>query len=338
MSPKVSIIMPVYNKALYLQRTFDALVRQEFKDWELIVIDDGSTDESQEIIEKYVATDHRIRNKRQKNQGASQARNEGLKLACGEWIWFVDADDLPSYDFLNKAFSVKNDDDAIDLIIGFYSKMFPDGKMKQVHLEEQGVVSSKEIPDLFIKYQYETGYWGYLWNKLIRRSIIIENHLQFQIGLTLAEDLKFMISVYRNCQSIYILPESAMIYMIGTQNSSSEKKIDYPAQLLIHLEIYRWIVEEQGCDEYATFLRKQITYYVAFSIFYGFEEKNGFLNLAQKFAGSSEIYPLLDPRELDLVMKPIIYCVKWKWWGVLKLYLYGRDLLRRVYRHLRKKR
>ena len=163
MSPKVSIIMPVYNKALYLQRTFDALVQQEFKDWELIVIDDGSTDESQEIIEQYVATDNRIRNKRQKNQGASQARNEGLKLACGEWIWFVDADDLPSYDFLNKAFSVKNDDDAIDLIIGFYSKMFPDGKMKQVDLEEQGVVSSKEIPDLFMKYQYETGYWGYLW-------------------------------------------------------------------------------------------------------------------------------------------------------------------------------
>ena len=69
MSPKVSIIMPVYNKALYLQRTFDALVQQEFKDWELIVIDDGSTDESQEIIEQYVATDNRIRNKRQKNQG-----------------------------------------------------------------------------------------------------------------------------------------------------------------------------------------------------------------------------------------------------------------------------
>lgn len=330
--------MPVYNKALYLQRTFDALVRQEFKDWELIVIDDGSTDEGQKIIEKYVATDNRIRNKRQKNQGASQARNEGLKLACGEWIWFVDADDLPSHDFLNKAFSVKNDDDAIDLIIGFYSKMFPDGKIKQVHLEEQGKVSSKEIPNLFMKYQYETGYWGYLWNKLIRRSIIIENHLQFQKGLTLAEDLKFMLSVYRNCQLIYILPELAMIYMIDTQNSSSEKKIDYPAQLLIHLEIYRWIVEEQGCDEYVAFLRKQITYYVAFSIFYGFEEKNGFLNLAQKYAGSSEIYPLLDPRGLDSVMKPIGYCVKWKRWGVLKLYLYGRDLLRRLYRHSRKKR
>lgn len=337
MSPKVSIIMPVYNKALYLQRTFDALVHQEFKDWELIVIDDGSTDESQKIIEKYVAMDNRIRNKCQKNQGVSQARNEGLKLACGEWIWFVDADDLPSYDFLNKAFSVKNDN-AIDLIIGFYWKMFPDGKIKKVYLEEKGIVSSKEIPDLFMKYQYETGYWGYLWNKLIRRSIIIENHLQFQMGLTLAEDLKFMISVYRDCQSIYILPELAMIYMIDTQNSSSKKKIDYPAQLLIHLDIYRWIVEEQGCDVYAAFLRKQITYYVAFSIFYGFEENSGFLNLAQKYAESGEIYPLLDPRRLNSVMKPIIYCVKWKWWGVLKLYLYGRDLLRRVYRHLRKKR
>ena len=84
--PKVSIILPVYNKDEYLSATLNLLINQSYQDWELIVVDDGSTDDSSEIIESFALRDHRINIISQENRGVSAARNLGLSRATGEWI------------------------------------------------------------------------------------------------------------------------------------------------------------------------------------------------------------------------------------------------------------
>ena len=91
--PLVSFIIPVYNGEKYLGKCLDLIVGQEFKDWEVILINDGSIDDSGVVCDSYAKNDSRIKVFHQSNQGVSATRNRGLDLALGEWIWFVDADD-----------------------------------------------------------------------------------------------------------------------------------------------------------------------------------------------------------------------------------------------------
>ena len=92
--PKVSIIMPAYNKENYIQKTLDSIIQQKFIDFELIIIDDGSTDKTRNILEEYRVLDKRIKIHHIENGGVSNARNIGLRHAVGDWIQFLDADDL----------------------------------------------------------------------------------------------------------------------------------------------------------------------------------------------------------------------------------------------------
>lgn len=337
MIPLVSIIMPVYNKELYLNRALENICNQTFDNWELIVINDGSTDNSKTIIEEYVKRDKRIVAYHQNNKGVSDARNKGLKYATGKWIWFVDSDDIPSKSFLSEVFKI-NLKRETDIIVGNYMKVFPDCKIENVILDEQGYIQNKDFPVLFMKYQYVTGFWGYLWNKLLRRSLIEENKLTFEVGLTLAEDLKFMVQVYQCCKVIYILSQKAIKYTVSAQNSSAEKKVDYLAQLKIQNMIYEWIIEKNKNEQYKSFLQKQLSYYVAFSIFYGFEDGNLPKMIIKEIDDSEKILTLISENEIDKVMRPIVIYVKKKKWIRLYLYLYGRNLIRSVYRILQKRR
>ena len=93
MNPLVSIIVPVYKVEKYLDECVESLVNQTFRNIEIILVDDGSPDNCPKICDDWVARDDRIKVIHKSNSGVSSARNEGLKVACGEWIWFVDSDD-----------------------------------------------------------------------------------------------------------------------------------------------------------------------------------------------------------------------------------------------------
>ena len=88
--PKVSVVLPVYNKAEFLEETLEQILGQSFSDWELIAVDDGSSDGSGEILNRFAMKECRMQVIHQKNAGVSAARNKGLALAVGDWIWFVD--------------------------------------------------------------------------------------------------------------------------------------------------------------------------------------------------------------------------------------------------------
>ena len=96
----ISVIVPVYNLENYLNRCIDSVLRSTYADFELILIDDGSTDASPRICRDYAGRDNRVRLLRQENRGVSAARNRGLEVCRGEWVVFVDGDDCISEDFL----------------------------------------------------------------------------------------------------------------------------------------------------------------------------------------------------------------------------------------------
>ena len=94
---QVSIIMPLYNKKQYVEKVINAIIDQTYQDWELIVVNDGSSDGSEKIVQQMNQKDDRIKLINQENKGVSEARNKALQFAKGKWIWFVDADEPPLF-------------------------------------------------------------------------------------------------------------------------------------------------------------------------------------------------------------------------------------------------
>mgnify|MGYP004661092145 FL=1 len=333
--PMVSIILPVYNKEEYLPTTLNSLLKQSYQDWELIVVDDGSTDASGEILERFARRDPRITLISQENKGVSAARNSGLSKAAGEWVWFVDADDVPDKNFLANVFACSMDE-KVGIIVGNYERLEKNGIVTKVEIAESGCISAEQFPDIFMKYQYRTGFWGYIWNKLISRKQLARSNVKFQEGLTLAEDLKFMTALYRSNTMLFCTPCIAMRYTVDSDNSSREKKINYLSQLEIQLEIKKWIVDSRGCDRHRGFFKKVVSSYAAFVVFYGYEDNLDCTKLAQKLVDDPDVKLQLCTKGIEGTMRPIVFCLKQKWFLAMNAYLLGRKTARNIYRMLKK--
>ena len=184
--PKISIIVPVYNTEKYLRQCVDSILNQSFKDFELLLIDDGSKDASGTICDEYATKDKRVRVWHQENQGVSVARNVGLEHAQGEWIYFPDSDDIIVEDAFETM--IKMVSDSVDYVMCGYEVYDENGNCTYAITERnQRVITREEaLVEMFAPTDYR--YQGYLWNKLFRASIIKDNHLRFVKGIKFNED------------------------------------------------------------------------------------------------------------------------------------------------------
>ena len=121
LNPAISIIVPVFNAAQYLQECLDSILSQSFNDFELILIDDGSTDNSLSICQSYERRDSRIKIISGPNQGVSAARNKGLNVACGEWITFVDPDDWVEPTHVSTLYNAQKKNRDMDIFLFDYN-------------------------------------------------------------------------------------------------------------------------------------------------------------------------------------------------------------------------
>lgn len=187
---KVSIIVPVYNTRAYLDRCLSSIVNQTLKEIEIIVINDGSIDEIDDIVSKYIDKIKYIKNT---NHGIGYTRNLGISLATGEYIAFVDSDDyidenmyLEYYNFANK--------NELDVVIGNYNKIVNDQtfKVELNHFDISNIYINKNI---LIDINYSP------WNKLFKRELIVNNNIYFEENLKY-EDMPFVIKALKNAKKI----------------------------------------------------------------------------------------------------------------------------------------
>lgn len=188
-SQKLSIIIPVYNLEEYLSNCLDSILNQDFKDYELLLINDGSTDTSGEICNHYASKDKRIQVSHQKNAGVSVARNLGLEKARGEWICFVDGDDLLAENSLEKLIDQAGKNDPEILIAKSFA--FADGKKtKEKHpFNNSFLQKTYGGYDLIVKKSYKR---GSVCGCLFKNEYLEQNNLKFPLGLWNAEDSIFM--------------------------------------------------------------------------------------------------------------------------------------------------
>jgi glycosyltransferase involved in cell wall biosynthesis len=204
----VSIIIPIYNSAQSLPRCLDSVCVQYYGNYEIILINDGSTDGSDRICDEYAAMNSNIRVFHKANSGVSAARNLGIDKAHGEWITFCDSDDYVDDCWLQYFTDYINDD--VDLVVQQI-------KLKNRNYEEiQGPnkLSEGNGCDIMISLKYDSGTIGYPVNKLFRTSILRENNIKFREDIKLREDEEFVLRYLMNIRKGVIVNKVGYNYLL----------------------------------------------------------------------------------------------------------------------------
>lgn len=220
MNDLISIIVPIYNSEKTLDRCIKSIVNQKYINLEILLIDDGSTDKSKEICQKWIKMDKRIKYFLKKNTGAGDTRNYGIKKAKGQYIGFVDSDDeiLPDmYDMLYNII-VKEKINVVGCSNYDYIENTNNKKERTLNFKD-GYVDSKELI-MNILYQTPSA-WGAVWNKLYKKDIF--DNLKFPCSSTMEDYLVSIKIFYEN--NIYILKKPLYIHYIN-ENSLTHRKFN----------------------------------------------------------------------------------------------------------------
>lgn len=258
---KISIVVPVFNGEKYINKCLDSLINQTLKDIEIIVVDDGSTDKTKDIILGY--NDSRIKYHYQENSGQSVARNNGQKLAKGDYVAFLDSDDYVTLDAYELLYSYALKTDS-DITICSYYTVYSDHKERYAGdiYQESLKITNKE---------YLT-FTPSPWNKLYKRSFLIESGFQFKEGIIYEDFCSIPLLILNNPRISYL--DKSLIYYIQSENSTTrntvyKKKYEDIFPAVKHL-IYN--LKNKGYDEELEYLLINHFLYQASLNFYRFSK------------------------------------------------------------------
>lgn len=218
---KISLITCVYNTEKYLKRCLDSIKNQKFQDFEVIIINDGSTDNSQQIIDEYVKTDTRFRTIIQPNSGQANARNNGIKEAKGEYLVFVDSDDEIKDTYLLSLSKVI--DHNLDFGFSRYKRVFDDKpnilekKFKYIEGFDISITNTEKSPEVLVKVPNSP------WAKIFRKQFIIDNNIHFYSN-RIHDDFLFTMSVLLCNPSLMSISDESYIYHIHSGTIMTSKR------------------------------------------------------------------------------------------------------------------
>ncbi len=209
----VSVIVPVYNSASYLSRCLDSVISQTYVDIEVVLVDDGSTDDSGKICDRYAEKDARVCVYHQKNQGASIARKDGIIKAKGEWLSFVDSDDIVEIDYIERLF---------DAVKQFGTKMATCDQNQ--HKEGINILINKSSPSKLLEEKelhqrfFHYQFWDF-WGKIYYRSVFKEIYFPQYI---INEDYVVMAQLFDRYKQIAYVPIGLYHYMTHNESLSHQ--------------------------------------------------------------------------------------------------------------------
>ncbi|MFR2995535.1 glycosyltransferase [Sellimonas intestinalis] len=224
--PEISIIMPVYNSETFLYLAVESVKRQTMKEWELLLIDDGSSDASGRLCDAYAKEDARIRVFHQENQGITKTRNRGIKEARGEFITFIDNDDEFVEDIMEKSCSYAKKYRADIVKFGYrVEEDFPNGakEVRDNCIKQQLIITREQCGE---EYQniYRSGYFNMIWNGIYRRTLFEDKKLMFDESVIMGyEDWIFNNQMYLIPKRQVIMDYVGYIHYQRYQHSTSKK-------------------------------------------------------------------------------------------------------------------
>lgn len=210
----VSLIVPVYNVEKYLREAIDSVCRQTYPNWELLLVDDGSKDQSGTICDEYARNDMRIRAFHTENKGVSSARNLGIENANGKWIAFMDSDDYLDDRYLETLIKHSNN---VELVV-CSTQNVPTGRCT-ILTDQVAYYSTLEDTRKELG-KFRTYFYSAVWNKIYLRNKVT---MRFNPNLSLGEDWWFNVEYMQNCHGICVLPDILDYHRVSTEDSLTKQ-------------------------------------------------------------------------------------------------------------------
>ncbi len=222
MTNKISIIIPVFNRAKYIERCLDSILNQTYSNFEIILINDGSTDNSLDILKKYKKQDKRIIIIDKKHEGVSIARNAGIKKSSGDYITFVDSDDYLELNALENMINLSKKYKC-EIIRTDYRYLNYNKDLPHTHKYEGMYKLNNKNRHMFIESALKEEFGCYIWLLLIKKDFIIKNNIYFEKELYVHQDLDFYINLFNNAHSIYFSNIITYNYIFNKECSKNLK-------------------------------------------------------------------------------------------------------------------
>ncbi len=311
---KYSVIMPIYNKEAYVEKSIKSVQNQDCCDWEIIAVDDESKDRSLEIVQRLAVEDSRIKVFAIKNEGVSNARNFALSKASAEYVTFLDADDTFNACLFKKYDEILAECDA-DIVFTDFSKVNENYDLLETVRSgiDVGAYSAEEIMPRVAKIQDEIGFFGFVTNKLVRRSIIADNQIEFDRKLKLCEDLDFYIRVYEKANTFYFSNFESFNYVQNVPGSSIAAKVDYYSQIQIYLKLKNMLISRGVTHEKNGMLDQMVSLYIACYITEQIPEScKAFCEKQKRLYSNKEAMASITTRSFPFIRKILLSLAKAK--------------------------
>lgn len=247
MNNLISVIVTIYNKERYIEDLIESIINQTYKNIEIIIVNDGSLDNSQKILEKYTLIDKRIRLFNNKNRGSGYAKNYGMDKATGKYIIFVDGDDKLSYDWIEKLY-VFSEKDQLDIGIGDTLQWYPNNENKNFIIPKKLDKNLIEKGEILYYYALQNNSSSMTaWDKIYNLKFLRKNEIRFMENNKF-DDMRFSIFSYLNAQRVKYIPGVNYYYRQElessiTGNINAEKVEDF------YKEIKYFIKEKNSFKE-----------------------------------------------------------------------------------------
>ena len=253
MRPMVSIIVPIYNAEQYLRRCVDSILNQEYTDFELLLVNDGSTDASGDICAEYGDRDPRVIVIQKENTGVSDSRNRALDRARGKYLQFLDSDDWITPD-ATRLFVRAAEEYGCDMVISDFYRVVGERLSTKGDIEEEGVLTREEFAAHMMENPADF-YYGVLWNKLYRRDIVEEHNLRMDTDINWCEDFMFNLEYIRYAKVFYAL-HAPIYYYVKRKGSLASQGINISKTVKMKLNVfeyynnfYKHVLEEEDYEK-----------------------------------------------------------------------------------------
>lgn len=237
MKPMVSIIVPIYNAEKYLNRCIDSILNQEYNDFELILVNDGSIDSSGAICDSYATADTRVKVIHKPNTGVSDTRNIAIQQAKGTYLQFLDSDDWITPDATKLLVRAATEHNC-DLIISDFYRVVGERVSHKGDIEDDGVLTREEFAEHMMENPADF-YYGVLWNKLYRRDIVEKYHLTMDASVSWCEDFLFNLEYILHANVFYAL-QAPIYYYVKTKGSLASQGMSISKTVKMKLMVFEY--------------------------------------------------------------------------------------------------
>ena len=258
-NPKISVIVPVYKAEAYLNRCVDSILAQTFKDFELILVDDGSPDKSGDICDEYALKDSRVCVFHKENGGVSSARQCGIDNACGEYTIHADPDDWVEPTMLEELYAKAKEDDYDMIICDYYEDRNNRITLKRINIDSLS-------PSILLNKLLLQELHGSTWNKLIRRSCYTKFNIKFSRKIIRWEDLFVICNILLNPVKVAYLPKAFYHYDLTINANSIVRRPTMQGLLsqIYFIDYFDKVLDKKKFDE-GLFKIKAVTKELAFA-------------------------------------------------------------------------